>query len=88
VFAIEARDDGVYVQTPPTMPRKLINHMPSHLLEEHARDGSVAPRALRSTTAMDDGEPPLLHVDALLEHRASTRPSGAAPTRSTSSCAT
>src|SRR2546425_9598596 len=33
VFAIEARDDGVYVQTPPTMPRKLIKHMPSHLLE-------------------------------------------------------
>ncbi|PYO81906.1 MAG: hypothetical protein DMD65_10585, partial [Gemmatimonadetes bacterium] len=26
VFALEARDDGVYVQTPPTMPRKLIKH--------------------------------------------------------------
>ncbi|PYO80307.1 MAG: (2Fe-2S)-binding protein, partial [Gemmatimonadetes bacterium] len=29
VFAVEERTDGVYVQTPPTMPRKLIKHMPS-----------------------------------------------------------
>src|SRR2546425_13040638 len=44
VFAIEARDDGVHVQTPPTMPRKLIKHMPSHLLEEHAKVTGASPR--------------------------------------------
>src|SRR6266567_1279149 len=36
VFAVEERPDGVYVQTPPVMPRKLVKHKPSHLLEQHA----------------------------------------------------
>ena len=69
VFAIEARDDGVYVQTPPTMPRKLIKHMPSHLLEEHAKVTGASPRVLCvSTTAMDDVNPRYSTSDALLEH--------------------
>src|SRR5262245_1752202 len=36
-FAVEERADGVYVQTPPVMPRKLIKRKPSHLLEEHPK---------------------------------------------------
>src|SRR6266700_1581508 len=28
VFAVEEREDGVYVQTPPVMPRRLVKHKP------------------------------------------------------------
>ena len=69
VFAVEERTDGVYVQTPPTMPRKLIKHMPSHLLEEHPKTPGAPPRVLAiSTTAMDDVNPRFSTSDALLEH--------------------
>ncbi len=69
VFAVAERDDGVYVQTPPTMPRKLIKHMPSHLLEEHPKAAGAPPRVLCiSTTAMDDVNPRYSTSDALLEH--------------------
>src|SRR5437016_7759214 len=44
VFAVEERDDGVYVQTPPVMPRKLVKHKPSHLLEVHAKVPGAPPR--------------------------------------------
>src|SRR2546427_4457172 len=53
VFAIEERDDGVYVQTPPAMPRKLVKHMPSHLLEEHPKTAGAAPRVLCVSTTAD-----------------------------------
>src|SRR5213592_3631087 len=41
VFAVEEREDGVYVQTPPVMPRKLVKHKPSHLLEVHPKPGGA-----------------------------------------------
>lgn len=69
VFAVEERDDGVYVQTPPTMPRKLVEHMPSHLLAEHPKAAGAPPRVLViSTTAMDEVNPRFSTSDALLEH--------------------
>jgi len=69
VFAVEERSDGVYVQTPPVMPRKLIKHKPSHLLEEHAKPAGAPPRVLGlSTAAMDDANPRFSTSDALLEH--------------------
>src|SRR5437879_8828962 len=69
VFAIEERDDGVYVQTPPTMPRKLSKHMPSHLLDQHAKQAGAGARVLCiSTTAMDDVNPRYSTSDALLQH--------------------
>ncbi|MGH7568553.1 MAG: Rieske 2Fe-2S domain-containing protein [Gemmatimonadales bacterium] len=69
VFAVEERPDGVYVQTPPTMPRKLVKHKPSHLLEEHAKPAGAPCRVLGiSTTAMDEGNPRFSTSDALLEH--------------------
>src|SRR5947207_15845864 len=37
VFAIEARPDGVDVQTPPAMPRKLVKPKPCHLPEQPAQ---------------------------------------------------
>src|SRR5256885_7739414 len=40
VFAVEEREDGVYVETPPVMPRKLVKHKPSHLLEVHPKPRS------------------------------------------------
>ena len=68
VFAVEERADGVYVQTPPVMPRKLIKHKPSHLLEEHAKPAGASPRVLGlSTAAMDDANPRFSTSDALLE---------------------
>lgn len=69
VFAVEERADGVYVQTPPTLPRKLVKHMPSHLLAEHPKATGAPPRVLGiSTTAMDDVNPRFSTSDALLEH--------------------
>lgn len=69
VFAVEERADGVYVQTPPVMPRKLLKHKPSHLLDEHAKGTAAPPRVLcLSTTAMDDVNPRYSTSDALLEH--------------------
>jgi len=69
VFAVEERADGVYVQTPPVMPRKLVKHKASHLPEEHAKPAGAPPRVLcLSTTAMDDINPRFSTSDALLEH--------------------
>jgi len=69
VFAVEERADGVYVETPPVMPRKLIKHKPSHLLEPHPKPAGPPPRVLvLSTTAMDDLNPRFSTSDALLEH--------------------
>jgi nitrite reductase/ring-hydroxylating ferredoxin subunit/multimeric flavodoxin WrbA len=69
VFAVQERPDGVYVQTPPVLPRKLVKHKPSHLLEEHAKPAGAPCRVLGiSTTAMDEGNPRFSTSDALLEH--------------------
>src|SRR5207253_2338994 len=69
VFAVEERPDGVYVQTPPVLPRKLVKHKPSHLLEPHVKPAGAPPRVLLiSTTAMDDVNPRFSTSDALLEH--------------------
>lgn len=69
VFALEERADGVYVQTPPVMPRKLIKHKPSHLLEDDPKPAGAPTRVLGiSTTAMDEANPRYSTSDALLEH--------------------
>jgi nitrite reductase/ring-hydroxylating ferredoxin subunit/multimeric flavodoxin WrbA len=69
VFAVEERADGVYVATPPELPRKLIKHKKPHLLEEHPKPAGAPPRMLGlSTTAMDAGNPRFSTSDALLEH--------------------
>ncbi len=69
VFVVEQRADGVYVQTPPVMPRKLVKHKPSHLLEPEEKPAGAAPRVLCiSTTAMDDVNPRYSTSDALIEH--------------------
>src|SRR5207247_8375439 len=68
-FAVEERADGVYVQTPPVMPRRLVKHKPSHLLEAHPKTPGAPPRVLGiSTTAMAGGNPRFSTSDALLEH--------------------
>src|SRR5881409_2638023 len=60
VFAVEEREDGVYVQTPPVMPRRLVEHKPSHLLEVHTQRAAARPGHLHHR----DGrrQPALLHV--------------------------
>ncbi|HXY69549.1 MAG TPA: Rieske 2Fe-2S domain-containing protein [Gemmatimonadales bacterium] len=69
VFEVEERPDGVYVATPPAMPRKLVKHKPAHLLEAHPKPAGAPPRVLAiSTTAMDDANPRYSTSDALLEH--------------------
>lgn len=69
VFAVEERADGVYLATPPTSPRKLIKHKPSHLLDEHPKPPGAPPRVLGiSTTGMDTGNPRFSTSDVLLEH--------------------
>ncbi len=68
VFSVEERPDGVYVRTPPAMPRHLIPHKASILLEEHPKPPGAPVRVLGlSTTGMDDGNPRYSTSDALLE---------------------
>jgi nitrite reductase/ring-hydroxylating ferredoxin subunit/multimeric flavodoxin WrbA len=69
VFSVEERADGVFVATPPAMPRRLLKHKPCHLLEEHPKPPGAPPRVLGiSTTAMDAANPRFSTSDALLEH--------------------
>jgi multimeric flavodoxin WrbA len=73
VFALEEREDGVYVATPPASPRKLLKHKPSHLLEAHPKPPGAPPRVLGlSTTAVDGANPRYSTSDALLEHALAT----------------
>jgi multimeric flavodoxin WrbA len=66
---MEVRADGVYVQLPPVLPRHLLKHKPSHLLEPHPKEPGQAPRVLGiSTTAMDADNPRFSTSDCLLEH--------------------
>jgi nitrite reductase/ring-hydroxylating ferredoxin subunit/multimeric flavodoxin WrbA len=69
VYALEERADGVYLKLPPEMPRHLLKHKPSHLLEAHPRTPGAPARVLGiSTTAMDDVNPRFSTSDALLDH--------------------
>ncbi len=69
VYRLEVRADGVYVQLPPVMPRHLLKHKPSHLLEPHAKPEGAPPRVLGiSTTAMDEANPRFSTSDCLLEY--------------------
>ena len=68
VFAVEERTDGVWVKTPPVMPRKLLKHKPSHLVDEHPKPAGAPPRILGiSTTMMDSANPRFSTSEALLE---------------------
>jgi len=69
VYAIEERADGVYVQTPPVTPRKVIKQEPHPLLAPKGKPAGAPPRVLGiSTTAMDAANPRFSTSDALLEH--------------------
>jgi len=69
VFAVEEREDGVYLQTPPLTPRRLVRHPPHPLLSPAPRPAGAPPRVLGiSTTAMDEGNPRFSTSDALLGH--------------------
>src|SRR6476646_7681008 len=69
VYRLEVREDGVYVELPPAMPRHLLKHKPSHLLEPHPKPADAPPRVLGiSTTGMDAVNPRFSTSDCLLEH--------------------
>jgi nitrite reductase/ring-hydroxylating ferredoxin subunit/multimeric flavodoxin WrbA len=69
VYGVEERADGVYVKLPPEMPRRLLKHKPSHLLEPHPKPAGAPPRVLGiSTTAMDEINPRFSTSEALLDH--------------------
>jgi nitrite reductase/ring-hydroxylating ferredoxin subunit/multimeric flavodoxin WrbA len=69
VFAVDERADGVYVSATPAVPRRLLKHKPSHLLDEHPKDPDAPVRVLGiATTAMDAGNPRFSTSDHLLEH--------------------
>jgi nitrite reductase/ring-hydroxylating ferredoxin subunit/multimeric flavodoxin WrbA len=68
-FAVQVRDDVVFVQTTPASPRKLVRHAPLPLTKVTMRPDGAPPRVLGiSTTAMDDLNPRFSASDALLEH--------------------
>ncbi len=68
VFAIEERPDGVYLDTDPVRPRRLVRHEPHPLTVLETRPAGGAPRVLGlSTTGMDDGNPRFSTSDHLLE---------------------
>ncbi|MEO8575902.1 MAG: Rieske 2Fe-2S domain-containing protein [Gemmatimonadales bacterium] len=67
-FSIEERNGRYFVATPPAMPGRLIDHKPSHLLEEHIKPAGARPRILGiSTTGMDLENPRFSTSDSLLE---------------------
>ena len=68
VYTVEERADGVYVQTPPVSPRRVIKHEPHPLLTVTPKPEGAPPRVLGiSTTAMDDANPRFSTSDALLD---------------------
>ena len=69
VFAVDERPDGIYVSARPTVPRRLLKHKPSHLVDEHPKAHGQPVRVLGiSTTAMDANNPRFSTSDHLLEH--------------------
>jgi nitrite reductase/ring-hydroxylating ferredoxin subunit/multimeric flavodoxin WrbA len=82
VYTLEERADGVYVRTPPAMPRHLIAHKPSALLEEHPKPAGAPVRVLGlSTTGMDDGNARYSTSDALLDDALAHAATGGADTQ-------
>jgi nitrite reductase/ring-hydroxylating ferredoxin subunit/multimeric flavodoxin WrbA len=76
VFAVEERADGVWLDTDPVSPRKLVRHDPHPLTLLSPRPSDAPPRVLGlSTTAMDRDNPRLstseLLLDEALAHAAS-----------------
>ena len=68
VFSIEERPDGVYLDTAPVAPRKLLRHDPHPLTLATPRPAGAPPRVLGiSTTAMDRLNPRFSTSHALLE---------------------
>jgi nitrite reductase/ring-hydroxylating ferredoxin subunit/multimeric flavodoxin WrbA len=68
VFAVEERADGVYVDSDPISPRKLVKHEPHPLSVTVARPPDAPPRVLGiSTTAMDEVNPRFSTSDHLLD---------------------
>lgn len=68
VFAVEERPDGVYVDTDPVSPRRLVRHEPHPLTVLSPRPDGAPPRVLGiSTTAMDKDNPRPSTSELLLE---------------------
>ncbi len=68
VFAVEERADGIYVDSDPVSPRKLVHHEPHPLTVLTPRPDGGPPRVLGiSTTAMDADNPRFSTSDCLLE---------------------
>ena len=67
-FTVEERSDGVYIDTTPATPRRLVRHEPHPLLHPEPKPAGAPPRVFGlSTTAMDRGNPRYSTSDALLE---------------------
>ena len=86
VFAVEDRADGVYLDTDPIHPRRLVRHEPHPLTVITPRPAGAPPRVLGlSTTAMDEANPRFSTSDHLLEaalHHAARRISRRRPASS------
>lgn len=68
VFAVEVRPDGVFVNSDPVSPRRLVKHDPHPLTVLTSRPAGAPPRVLGlSTTAMDEANPRFSTSDFLLE---------------------
>ncbi len=68
VFAVEERADGVYVDSDPVSPRRLVKHEPHPLSLTVVRPAGAPTRVLGiSTTAMDEVNPRFSTSDHLLD---------------------
>ncbi|HEY7684037.1 MAG TPA: Rieske 2Fe-2S domain-containing protein [Gemmatimonadales bacterium] len=68
VFALEERGDGIYLNSEPVSPRRLVRHEPHPLAVLTPRPAGAATRVLGiSTTAMDQVNPRFSTSDHLLE---------------------
>jgi len=68
VFAVEERADGVYLDTDPVSPRRLVKHEPHPLTVIQPRPAGAPTRVLGiSTTGMDAGNPRTSTSELLLE---------------------
>jgi nitrite reductase/ring-hydroxylating ferredoxin subunit/multimeric flavodoxin WrbA len=68
VFPIEERPDGVWLDTDPVSPRRLVRHEPHPLTLPSVRPPGTPPRVLGlSTTAMDGDNPRVSTSELLLE---------------------
>lgn len=69
VYDVEERADGVYLGTPPAVPRHVVKHPPHPLTQPVPKPDGAPPRVLGlSTTAMDDANPRFSTSDALLAY--------------------